>query len=84
MRMVKLDGALNQTTDNFVYQNGNIKVAEAFYINGKTLIFTQVANHVKFLQYSQDRGFICQFSQDKSTLLQILPVVASNEQTFWP
>ena len=82
MRMVKLDGALNQTTDNFVYQNGNIKVAEAFYINGKTLIFTQVANQVKFLQYSQDRGFICQFSQDKSTLLQILPVVASNEQTF--
>ena len=82
MRMVKLDGALNQTTDNFVYQNGNIKVVEAFYINGKTLIFAQVANYVKILRYSQENGFICQFSQDKSTLMQVLPIVASNEQTF--
>ncbi len=82
MRVIKLDGVLNQTTDNFVYQNDNIKVVETFYINGKTLIFAQVSNYVKILQYSQDKGFICKFSQDKSTLLQILPVVASNEQTF--
>ena len=82
MRMVKLDGALNQTADNFIYQNEDIQIVRAFYINGKTFIFAQVANYVKFLQYSQDRGFICQFSQDKSTLLQVLPVVASNEQTF--
>ncbi len=82
MRMVKLDGALNQTTDNFVYQNGNIEVIETFYINGKTLIFAQVANCVKILQYTQDRGFICQFSQDKNSLLQVLPIIASNEQTF--
>lgn len=82
MRMVKLDGALNQTADNFIYQKEDIQIVRAFYINGKTLIFAQFANCVKILQYSQEKGFICQFSQDKSTFLQVLPVVASDQQTF--
>ncbi len=82
MRMLKIDGALNATYDNFVYQSSDITIVETFYINGKTLIFAQDTNFVKILQYSQESGFICHFSQDKSTLLQVLPIVASNEQTF--
>lgn len=82
MRMVKIDGALKVIFDNFIYQSSDIDIVQTYCLNDKTLIFAQDNNSVKILQYSHKSGFICQFSQDKSTLLQVLPIVASNEQTF--
>lgn len=82
MQALKIDDTLCAATDNFLYQSANLKIADAFKIGDQTLVFSQDGQDVKFISYSHNNGFICTYSQDKANILQILPIAASDSQTF--
>lgn len=82
MQALKIDDTLCAATDNFLYQSANLKVVDAFKIGTETLVFAQDGQDARFISYSHNNGFICAYSQDKATILQILPIAASGNQTF--
>lgn len=82
IRIVSIDAALNVTRDVFVYQTPQPNIENAFYSDGKVLIFLQSQEGFSSIYYEQNKGFNRTFCDNKSQLLQTIPIVASNKQNF--
>lgn len=73
---------LTVSGDNFVCSANDVLDYSITAYCEKVLIFSNSTNGANCLIYEQNKGFSNMFSQNKSKIVQILPVVASERQTF--
>lgn len=79
---ISISENLTISGDNFVCSANDVSDYSITAYCEKVLIFSNSASGVKCLTYEQNKGFNNMFSQNKSEIVQILPVVASENQTF--
>lgn len=73
---------LEISTDNFVLSQTDIVDIKVIAYCENVMIFANTADTAFCATYNRNTGFRQSFTQDKSTIVQIVPVVASNRQTF--
>lgn len=73
---------LDVISDNFVYQTNGVTYVNCYAYADNLNVFIQDDVGIKILQYNVQSGFRVRYSLDKHSLLQVIPLVASNEQHF--
>ncbi len=82
IQAIKIKESLDVEHNNFMYPTADAEIKTVIPFGEKTLVFLQNGEDAVCLTYTQKYGFKQAFIANKQSILQILPVVASEEQTF--